>query len=137
MKLGRGSIVYKSEVETLQFGWGKINILSDDTITGAKHFSFGIVETKPGEGHDCHNHPDAEEIIFVLSGEAEQMIDHKPPVTVTAGASIYLPPGVDHSTKNIGTEPLLLIIAYGPIGAEKALREIPDCQILPPEKSGS
>ncbi len=135
MKIGNGSITYSEDVDTLQFDWGKIHILSDNEVSGAEHFSFGIVETEPGKGHECHNHPDAEEVIFVLSGEAEQMIDHKPPVKVTAGACIHLPAGVDHSTMNIGNEPLKLLIVYSPIGAEKALRNNPDCKVIPAEKA--
>jgi mannose-6-phosphate isomerase-like protein (cupin superfamily) len=36
----------------------------------------------------------------VLSGEGQQMVDDQPPITVRAGASIYVPADVYHSTLN-------------------------------------
>ena len=132
-KLGRGSLIYKNQVDTLKFDWGKINILSDDQTTGAKHFSFGVVESKPGSGHESHNHPDAEEIIYLVSGECELMLDDQPPVMIKPGASIFIPPGVNHYTANVGNEPMISLIVYSPLGPEKALRNIPGCKINPPE----
>jgi oxalate decarboxylase/phosphoglucose isomerase-like protein (cupin superfamily) len=132
-KIGRGSLIYENEVDTLKFDWGKINILSDAESTGAEHFSFGVVESKPGAGHESHNHPDAEEIIYLVSGDCELMLDNQPPVRIKPGACIYIPPGVNHYTANVGNEPMITLIAYSPLGPEKGLREIPGCRIIPPE----
>ena len=131
-KLGSGCIVYGDDVDTLAFNWGNIKILSCPEVTGAESFSFGMVILDQGKGHDCHNHPDADEIIFVVSGEGKQMIDHQPAVHVHPGASMYIPRGVDHSTINTGWEPLRLIVVYAPAGAERVLREIPGGKIIPP-----
>ena len=74
-KLGKGCVVYADEVETMQFDWGKIRLLSEPGLTGAEMMTFGRVELSPGAGHDRHNHPDTEEIIYVVSGEGEQMVE--------------------------------------------------------------
>ncbi len=134
-KVGDGYIVYGDEVETLAYDWGDIKILSSPKVTGAERFTFGMVVTKPGKGHDFHNHPDADEIIFVLSGEAEHIFEGEKPVRVRLGASIYIPQGVVHSTINVGWEPLRLLIVYAPTGAEEVLRGLPDCTVVPPQKS--
>jgi len=131
-QIGAGSIVYGGDVETIVFDWGKIKILSEPEVTGAQRMSFGMVVLEPGKGHERHNHPGAEEIIFVMSGEGEQMIDDQPPVPVRPGASIYIPESVFHSTLNTGWEPLRLLVVYAPTGPERVLREIPGCQVLPP-----
>ena len=131
-QVGAGSIVYGADVETLVFDWGKVKILSEPAVTGAQRMSFGMVVLEPGKGHERHNHPGAEEIIFVMSGEGEQMIDDQPPVKVRAGACIYIPDDVYHSTINTGSEPLRLIIVYAPAGPERVLREIPGCRVVPP-----
>ena len=99
-KVGNGFIVYDDDVETLQFDWGRINILSSAGVTGAEHFSFGIAQSLPGTGHSKHNHPGAEEIIYILSGEGEHVMDDQPPVKIKPGACIYIPAGVYHSTAN-------------------------------------
>jgi len=132
MKIGSGYIVYGDDVETLVFDWGSIKIFSAPQLTGAERFSFGMVVLSPGKGHDRHNHPDADEIIFVVSGEGDQMLDDEPPVRVRPGASIYIPQAVYHSTVNTRWEPLRLIIVYAPPGSERVLREIAGCKILPP-----
>jgi oxalate decarboxylase/phosphoglucose isomerase-like protein (cupin superfamily) len=133
-KIGKGFMLYNEDVETLQFDWGRINILSSAGITGAKHFSFGIAHTLPGVGHSKHNHPDSEEVIYVLSGEGEHVMDGQPAVKIKSGACIYIPAGVYHSTANTGTGPLITAIAYGPQGAELAFKKNEDCTILPPGK---
>jgi oxalate decarboxylase/phosphoglucose isomerase-like protein (cupin superfamily) len=131
-KLGRGWIVYGDDVESLVFDWGTLKFLSEPQVTGAQRFSFGMVVLAPGKGHETHNHPGVEEIIFVMSGEGEQMVDNQPPVPVRPGASIFIPADVEHSTINTGWEPMRLLVIYSPAGAERDLREIPDCRVLPP-----
>ncbi len=131
-QLGAGSIIYGDDVNSLVFDWGTVKILSEPAVTGAERFSFGMVVLAPGKGHERHNHPGSEEIIFVMSGEGEQMVDDQPPVQVRAGASIYIPADVYHSTLNTGWEPLRLLVVYSPAGPERLLREIPGCQVLPP-----
>lgn len=131
-KLGAGFVVYGEDVETLVFDWGMIKMLSEPAVTGAERMSFGMVVLAPGKGHDRHNHPGSDEIIFVMSGEGEQMIDDQPAVKVRPGASIYIPADVYHSTLNTGWEPLRLLIVYTPPGPERALRDIPGCTVLAP-----
>lgn len=130
--VGSGSIVYGDDVESIVFDWGVVKILSEPATTDAERFSFGMVVLAPGKGHERHNHPGAEEIIYVMSGEGEQMVDDQPPVHVHAGASIYIPADVYHSTLNTGWEPLRLLIVYAPAGPERLLREIPGARVLDP-----
>jgi len=109
-KPGSGVITTTQDVDRLEFDWGKIHFLSEPAVTGANGFSFGVVELAEGKGHTRHNHPGAEEIIYVVSGEGEQMVDDRPPVKVSAGSSIYIPADIYHSTLNTGAETLKLIV---------------------------
>jgi oxalate decarboxylase/phosphoglucose isomerase-like protein (cupin superfamily) len=129
---GTGWVVYGDDVDSITFDWGLVKILSEPAVTGAERFSFGMVVLAPGKGHERHNHPGSEEIIFVMSGEGEQMVDDQPPIHVRPGASIYIPADVYHSTLNTGWEPMRLLVVYSPAGPERRLREIPGCQVLPP-----
>ena len=133
-QLGAGTITTTADVDTLAFDWGTIHMLSEPLVTGAQRHSFGVTEVLPGGGHGRHNHPGAEEIIYVLAGEGEQMVDDQPPVRIGPGSCVFIPDGIYHSTYNVGTEAMRLIIIYAPAGSERLLREIPGCQILPPEK---
>ena len=43
-KLGSGFITTPQDVDRLEFDWGKIHFLSEPAVTGAKAFSFGLVD---------------------------------------------------------------------------------------------
>ena len=131
-KLGSGYITYGDDVDSLVFDWGTVKILSEPQVTEAERFSFGMVVLEPGKGHERHNHPGSEEIIFVMSGEGEQMVDDQPPVKVRPGASIYIPADIYHSTLNTGWEPMRLLVVYAPAGPERILRDIPGCKVISP-----
>ena len=49
-----------------------------------------------------HTHP-GEEIIYVLEGALEYELEGKPPVTLKAGDVLFVPYGVPHSAKNVGS----------------------------------
>jgi oxalate decarboxylase/phosphoglucose isomerase-like protein (cupin superfamily) len=111
---------------TQTFDWGSIKwLVSPDTAAGAE-ITFGEVVLLPGKGHDRHNHPESEEILYVLSGEGEQMVDDGEPFRVGPGDTIYVPTAVFHSTRNTGWAPMRLLAVYNPGGAEKALAGLPD-----------
>jgi len=49
-----------------------------------------------------HAHP-GEEIAHVLKGTLEYHVDGKAPVTLQAGESLFIPAGVAHSARNVGS----------------------------------
>lgn len=118
-------------VPTQTFDWGSIKWLVSPDRTDGAAITFGEVILQPGKGHDRHNHPESEEILYVLSGEGEQMIADGEPFPVRTGDTIYVPVAVFHSTRNTGWEPMRLLALYNPGGAEKALEGLPDFQELP------
>jgi oxalate decarboxylase/phosphoglucose isomerase-like protein (cupin superfamily) len=121
----------RSALPTDQFDWGLIKwLVSPSSIEGAV-MTMGEVALLPGKGHDRHNHPDAEEILYVLSGTGLQMVDDQEPFEVRAGDTIFVPTAVYHSTLNTGWETLRLIAIYNPGGSEKLLQELPDYRQIP------
>lgn len=118
-------------VPTQTFEWGAIKWLVTRESQPGTGLTFGEVVLQPGKGHDRHNHPAAEEILYVLSGEGEQMLDDGRPFPVQAGDTIYVPTAMFHSTRNTGWQPLRLLALYNPGGSETALRELPDFREVP------
>ena len=131
------NFVEPSEVDTFAFDWGRLALTVAPSVNGASRFSGGVVDLGPGQGHARHNHPGAEEIIFVISGAGEQMVEDaagKPVVRkVGPGTTIYVPESRFHSTTNTGDGPMQLFVVYSPAGPERALRDLPDFRLLPPE----
>lgn len=130
--------VYPKDVSAFGFDWGRLSLTVAPEVNGAERFSGGVVDVKPGMGHERHNHPGAEEIIFVISGHGEQMVEDENgnPVTrqVGPGCTVYVPESRYHSTLNTGDGPMQLFVVYSPAGPEKALRDLPDFRLLPPGK---
>ena len=60
------------------------------------------VDFDPGYVSPRHTHP-GEEIIYVLEGTLEYEIGSKPLVRVQAGDVLFVPAGIIHSAKNIGS----------------------------------
>jgi len=60
------------------------------------------VDLDPGHIAAKHRHP-GEEIIYVVEGTIEYDLEGKPPATLKAGDVLFVPKGVAHSAKNVGT----------------------------------
>jgi quercetin dioxygenase-like cupin family protein len=60
------------------------------------------VDFAPGASFPAHRHP-GEEIIYVLEGTLEYQLEGQPPVTLEAGDVLFVPTGVFHSARNLGT----------------------------------
>lgn len=126
-----------NEVSAFGFDWGQLALTVGPEVNGAQRFSGGIVTVAPGGGHARHNHPGAEEIILVMSGNGEQMVEDDDGTHVTQavgpGCTIYVPESRFHSTLNTGSETMTLFVVYSPAGPELALRDLPDFRLLPPK----
>ena len=122
-------LVTPGDVTTMSFDWGSIKwFVTPYAIQGASS-SLGEVIVNPGKGHARHNHPGAEEVIYVISGEGKQMLDDGEPFAIKEGDSVYIPKGVWHSTDNTTWRPLRLIVTYTPGGEEKTLEAAPDYRL--------
>lgn len=119
-----------ADVPAYSFEWGMSRWLisprtHDTTLT------FGEAWLPPGDGHGRHNHPDSEEILFVLSGEGEQMIGDEEPFPIRPGDVVHVPVAVFHSTFATSWEPLRLLVVHAPAGAEETLRTSPGFREIP------
>ena len=102
-----------SEMELEQLPWGPHEWLCRPGITDAKQLLLVRVHMPPGQGHAFHRHPAMEEIIYVISGRAEQWVDtvsrHLAP-----GESAHIPRDVVHGTYNAGDETLVFLAILSP-----------------------
>jgi len=135
MSEGRISFVEEDDVETQVFDWGRLAWLSEPRVTRAERFSAGVVTLEPGKGHDRHNHPGVEEILYVLEGRGMQMVEEDgTPVEreVGPGVLIHIPPGAFHSTVSTGDGHMRILAVYSPPGPEAELRAMEGVSIKPP-----
>ena len=132
--MAENNFVYPADVDAFGFDWGRLSLTVAPEVNGARNFSGGVVDLPSGQGHSRHNHPGAEEIIFVLAGDGEQMVEDENGVPVTqkvrAGCTIFIPESRFHSTLNTGPGPMQLFVVYSPAGPELALRDLPDFRVV-------
>jgi len=70
-----------------------------------------------GQAHKFHIHPRMEEIIYILSGTAEEWVENEKRI-VGPGDMIYIPAGAVHATYNTGEETLEFLAILTPASAE-------------------
>jgi oxalate decarboxylase/phosphoglucose isomerase-like protein (cupin superfamily) len=131
--------VKPDEVETLACGWVTAKILCDQRSTASSSMSAVTIFFDPGKGHARHNHPEADQIIYVLAGQGEMMIEFEEgrpsKQSITPGDLVFIPRGAYHSTFNTGWEPIRILAVYSPAGPETYMRESPEFKVVSPTRA--
>lgn len=69
------------------------------------------VDIDPGVSLPMHSHP-GEEIVYVLEGTWEFQVEGKAARTLKAGDVAFVPAGVNHAPKNIGSRTATVLATY-------------------------
>ncbi len=105
--------VTEAEMQVERLAWGPHDWLCRPGLTDAQNLLLVRVHMPPGEAHKFHRHPEMEEIIYVLSGSAEQWVDREKRV-LTAGQVAHIPKNVVHGTYNAGNGTLEFLAILSP-----------------------
>ena len=93
--------------------WGPHEWLSRPGLTAAEELLLVRVLMPPGKAHQFHRHPAMEEIIYIVSGTAEQWVDQDKRI-LKAGDSAHIPRDVVHGTYNAGEDTLVFLAILSP-----------------------
>lgn len=93
--------------------WGPHEWLSRPGLTEAKDLLLVRVLMPPKRAHQFHRHPTMEEIIYVVSGTAEQWVDRDKRI-LRAGEMAHIPRDVVHGTYNAGDDTLVFLAILSP-----------------------
>lgn len=85
---------------------------NDQVSKDAETYMVRVV-VKKGDGHDFHQHPEMNEILYILKGRAEQWVEGEKRI-MEPGDSVYIAPGVIHATFNAGEEDLEFLAVLAP-----------------------
>ncbi|MBW3629782.1 MAG: cupin domain-containing protein [Gemmatimonadetes bacterium] len=105
--------VTSEEMVVEELPWGPHEWLCRPGLTDAEGLLLVRVRMPPGKGHAFHRHPTMEEIIYVVSGTAEQWVDQESR-TLGPGDSAHIPPDMVHGTYNAGAETLVFLAILSP-----------------------
>jgi len=87
-------------------------LLQDQNLSVAeRHAVQALAEFVPGGAAGRHTHP-GEELGYVVEGTLELLIEGQPPRVVKAGEVFFVPAGVVHDGKNIGSGPAKVFATY-------------------------
>ncbi len=116
-----------------------------ETVGGRHHIWYskpGLTPTEdlitvhctipPGGSHPFHTHPNKEEVIYIIDGEAEQWVE-RDKQTLRSGDSVYIPKSAVHATFNRSDSDLKFIAIVTPCSAEGPIAE--DVDHIEPWKS--
>jgi oxalate decarboxylase/phosphoglucose isomerase-like protein (cupin superfamily) len=127
--------VTAADVDTLIASYVTAKILAEPSISDVKNMSAVSIFFDPGQGHARHRHTDAEQLIFMVAGVAEMMMEFEEgqprTQTIRAGDLVSIPKGVYHSTFNVGWEPVRILAVYSPAGPEAGMRVSDEFTVLP------
>ena len=76
-----------------------------------RHAVQVVAEFVPGGVAGKHTHP-GEELGYVLEGTLELQVAGQPPRTLKAGETFFVPAGVVHDGKNVGSGPAKVLATY-------------------------
>lgn len=133
-------VITPGDVDTIVSAWVTAKTLASPEVSGAERMSAVSLFFDPGKGHARHNHPVSEQLIYVLAGAGEMMIEDEaglPVVTaIGVGSLVTIPRGAFHSTFNTGWEPLRILAVYSPAGPEAAMRNSSEFTVLARRSAG-
>lgn len=105
--------VTSQEMEVEELPWGPHEWLCRPGLTEADQLLLVRVRMPSGTGHAFHRHPAMEEIIYVVSGTAEQWVGTERRL-LGAGDTAHVPRDVVHGTYNAGDDTLVFLAILSP-----------------------
>ncbi len=94
----------------------KVFSIAGRDVGNSEFLSAGLTIFDPGESSSLHNHPDSEEIDFIVKGSGEMLDEHGKSTPFAEHTFMLIEKGKFHRHVNTGREPLWLIWVYGPLG---------------------
>ncbi len=107
------TFVTAAEMQVESAPWGPHEWLSRPGLTNAESLLLVRVVMPPGRAHQFHRHPAMEEIIYVVSGTAEQWVD-RDCRTLRAGEIAHIPRDIVHGTYNASDDTLVFLAILSP-----------------------
>jgi quercetin dioxygenase-like cupin family protein len=105
--------VTAADVKTEELPWGPHEWLVRPDVVAAEKLLLVRVTMPPGQGHAFHRHPEMEEILYILDGEAEQWVEREKRL-LRPGEAAHIPTDRVHATYNAGAGPLRFLAILSP-----------------------
>jgi quercetin dioxygenase-like cupin family protein len=98
--IGSGLVLHTANAQ--QSGIQRTDLVRHDLGKPGGEAVQARVDFEPGAISIKHSHP-GEEVAYVLEGSLEYQLEGRAPVTLHAGETLFIPAGVAHVAKNVGS----------------------------------
>jgi len=105
--------VTSGEMEVEELPWGPHEWLCRPGLVEAEKLLLVRVRMPPSKAHRFHRHPEMEEIIYIIEGQAEQWVEQEKKI-LGPGESAHIPIDVVHGTYNAGDDTLVFLAILSP-----------------------
>ena len=116
MSIENSRFVTAAEKVDFQSPWTIEEWLCRSDIVPNQDLMMVRANMEPGFSHPFHTHPTREEIIFIISGRAEQWIGRQHRI-LNSGEMAFIPMGEIHGTYNPFPEKLVFLAILSPANA--------------------
>lgn len=118
---GEGQVVRAGSAQTFRSPDGLATIEFLLEPPGGSTSYLGRAVFHPGARSPVHQHPESEELVYVLSGSGTMTLGDAT-LAVEKGMAVRIPAGVPHSFTVGGEEPMEIVQVYSPGGPEQRFR---------------
>ncbi len=101
-----------SQVPVDRASWGTLQWMVNRQNGSSTRMTVGRVTIDPGQSNPLHQHPNCEEVLYVLSGRIAHTLPNGGSVALEPGDCIVIEPGIFHRAVNIGSEPAVVLVAF-------------------------
>lgn len=100
LAVGSGLALHAANAQ--QGGLHRTDLLQQDIGPPGREAIQVRVDFDAGAASIKHSHP-GEEVAYVLEGSLEYQLEGRAPVTLNAGEALFIPAGVAHVARNVGS----------------------------------
>ena len=124
MPIAKRRFVTAAEKVNGQSPWAIEEWLCREDVVPNKDLLLVRVTIEPERCHAFHTHPHREELLYIISGQAEQWVGHEHRI-LGPGEMAFVPKGEVHGTYNVFGERLIFLAILAPANApEPALVDV-------------
>jgi quercetin dioxygenase-like cupin family protein len=116
-------VTNKDTAPTESYGQARLHYLVSGVANGARELTMAVAVLPVGGSNPVHQHPNAEEALYVLSGTIEHYIEGTERVRMEPGDAIFIPRGLWHQAVNIGDTPVELLVTFSNAARETVVKD--------------
>jgi quercetin dioxygenase-like cupin family protein len=106
-----GTLAAGAAAQTFPQAIARVDLQRHDLSVAGREAVQVRVDFAPDAVAPRHRHP-GEEIVYVLKGTLVYELDGQPPRTLNAGDVVFIPAGVAHTVRNIGSDQASELATY-------------------------